>query len=137
METSDSIGRRLREERERVKLNQTDFAALAGATRQTQSNYEKGERVPDALYLAQIAMCVGADIQYILTGVPSSKRPVSKRELLPEPEPPEETRDRLTPKEAALLDNYRNSPAQGQRALEVTAAALAQPEGQGRVNEGI
>jgi transcriptional regulator with XRE-family HTH domain len=67
MELNVSIGRRLREERERLGMNQTEFAAVAQATRQTQSNYEKGERAPDALYLAAI-VSMGADVQYILTG---------------------------------------------------------------------
>lgn len=71
MEASVSIGGRLREVREGLGMNQTDFAALAGATRQTQSNYEKGERVPDALYLAAIA-AAGGDVRYILTGIRES-----------------------------------------------------------------
>ncbi len=80
MQTVDSIGSRLREVREELKKNQTEFAGLAGATRQTQSNYEKGERAPDAIYLAAIADA-GADVQYILTGVRSaiSNVPVSTR----------------------------------------------------------
>ena len=66
MEKNDSIGARLREEREKTGKNQTEFASLAGQTRQTQSNYEKGERVPDANYLSTIASIV--DVGYILTG---------------------------------------------------------------------
>lgn len=34
----------------------------------------------------------------------------------------------LTPKEAALLDNYRNSDEAGQQALETTSALLAKPK---------
>ena len=67
MKPSVSIGERLRKVREDMKLNQSDFAAIIGASRQTQSNYEKGERMPDALYLAAIA-AAGADVNYILTG---------------------------------------------------------------------
>src|SRR3989304_5751753 len=62
--TSVSIGSRLREERERLKLNQEAFAKLTAAgTRQSQSNYEKNARSPDARYLAAIAG-VGADVLY-------------------------------------------------------------------------
>jgi transcriptional regulator with XRE-family HTH domain len=68
MELNISIGRRLREERERLGMTQTEFSAVAQATRQTQSNYEKGERAPDALYLAAI-VSIGVDVQYILTGL--------------------------------------------------------------------
>lgn len=62
-----SIGERLRNERERLGLNQEAFAALAGAHRKSQGNYEKGDRLPDAGYLSAIA-AVGVDVLYILTG---------------------------------------------------------------------
>ena len=61
------IGDRLKEERERLRLNQTDFAALAGASKNSQYNYEKGERSPDANYLAAAAKC-GVDVLYVVTG---------------------------------------------------------------------
>ncbi|MBQ1782907.1 MAG: helix-turn-helix transcriptional regulator [Gammaproteobacteria bacterium] len=73
MERFESIGARLREERERLGKSQTDFAAIAeaagvpGATRQSQSLYEKGKRMPDAGYLAAVA-AVGVDVLYVLTG---------------------------------------------------------------------
>lgn len=63
------IGARLKEERERLGMNQSDFAAIAEAGRKTQFNYEIGERAPDAGYLAAIAVA-GADVQYIVTGRP-------------------------------------------------------------------
>lgn len=62
------LGDRLREERERLGFNQSDFAALAGSTRKTQFNYESGERSADTKYLEAIAGA-GADVLYILTGV--------------------------------------------------------------------
>ncbi|HDS1776253.1 TPA: helix-turn-helix transcriptional regulator [Pseudomonas putida] len=61
------IGDRLKEERERLGLNQTDFAALAGASKNTQYNYEKGERSPDSNYLAAAA-AQGLDVLYVITG---------------------------------------------------------------------
>ncbi|EJN6955781.1 helix-turn-helix domain-containing protein [Aeromonas allosaccharophila] len=62
-----SIGDRLREERERLGLNQTAFGAIGGVQKQAQLKYEKGERFPDAGYLSEIVK-VGADVQYIITG---------------------------------------------------------------------
>jgi transcriptional regulator with XRE-family HTH domain len=62
-----SFCERLRAERARLGLNQTDFAALAGMTKKTQMLYEADERVPDANYLAAIS-AAGADVHYILTG---------------------------------------------------------------------
>ncbi|MGR4973020.1 helix-turn-helix domain-containing protein [Pseudomonas sp. LARHCG127] len=62
-----SFCERLRAERTRLGLNQTDFAALAGVTKKTQMLYEAGERVPDANYLAAITEA-GADTYFIITG---------------------------------------------------------------------
>ncbi|WP_434771130.1 helix-turn-helix domain-containing protein [Pseudomonas entomophila] len=63
-----TIGDRLREERTRLGLNQTDFAAIPGVTKNSQLNYEKGERSPDATYLAAVAER-GVDILYVVTGI--------------------------------------------------------------------
>jgi len=62
-----NIGERLREERARLGLNQGDFAAMAGVSKTTQFNYEKGERSPDADYLVAVAEA-GVDVLYLLTG---------------------------------------------------------------------
>ena len=59
---------RLKEERIRLNLNQSEFAAIGGVQKGAQINYEQGKRNPDADYLAAIAT-KGADVQYILTGV--------------------------------------------------------------------
>lgn len=61
------IGDRLREERERLGLTQTDFAELIGASKNTQSNYEKGVRKPDSDYLMRLEEA-SADPAYVLTG---------------------------------------------------------------------
>jgi transcriptional regulator with XRE-family HTH domain len=66
-----NCGERLREERERLGFNQTAFGAIGGVQKQAQLKYEKGERFPDAAYLAAAAK-IGADVQYIITGVRSS-----------------------------------------------------------------
>ena len=44
-----TIGHRLKEERKRLRLNQTDFAALAGVQISAQTNYENDKRQPDAI----------------------------------------------------------------------------------------
>lgn len=59
-----SIGERLKEERERLGLSQP--ALIQGHPR-SQVRYEKGERSPDATYLARVADA-GADVGYIVTG---------------------------------------------------------------------
>lgn len=62
-----NIGERLREERARLGFNQSDFAAFAGVAKTSQFNYEKGDRSPDAAYLAAVAE-KGVDILYVVTG---------------------------------------------------------------------
>lgn len=62
-----SISGRLKAERERVGLSQQALADLCGISLRSQQNYEKGDRSPDADYLAAIA-ARGIDIMYVLTG---------------------------------------------------------------------
>ena len=57
------IGTRLREERERLAHTQDSFAALAAIGKRALIHYEKGERSPDAQFLAAIA-AAGADVLY-------------------------------------------------------------------------
>ena len=61
-------GRRLLEERKRLKMNQDAMAEAAQVAKSTYCNYEAGKRAPDALALAHLAQA-GADVLYILTGV--------------------------------------------------------------------
>lgn len=70
MSVFKEVGLRVKEERERLGYNQTDFAAIGGMGRKTQFDYESGARAPDGSYLIGIATA-GADVQYILTGVHS------------------------------------------------------------------
>lgn len=48
-------------------FNQADFAAFAGVAKTSQFNYEKGDRSPDADYLAAVAER-GVDILYVVIG---------------------------------------------------------------------
>ncbi|WP_034175658.1 helix-turn-helix domain-containing protein [Burkholderia cenocepacia] len=117
MNIFDSIGARLREERERLGYSQTAVAELAekagvkGATRQSQALYEKGQRMPDAAFLA-VVQGAGYDVAYVLTGQRSGA-------VAPTPA--------LKPEEAALLDNYRHASPEGKKAIKATSDALAKP----------
>lgn len=62
-----TIGDRLKEERVRLGLSQSDFAGLAQTTKKSQIEYEKGAVYPNAGYLAAVASG-GADVQYVITG---------------------------------------------------------------------
>lgn len=87
-----TFGDRLKEERERLRLNQTALGELGGVRKQAQLHYESGKRFPDANYLAAVAGA-GVDVVYALTGERA-------------------TNAAATPMEVALLDNYRNSAAE-------------------------
>ena len=69
-----SIGERLREERQKLKMSQTAFAERGGVTKKTQMLYEGNERFPDAQYLASVAEA-GVDVLYVLTGKPVAAPP--------------------------------------------------------------
>jgi len=62
-----SIGERLREERERIDLNQEQLGAIGGVKKLAQFNYENNKRAPDTDYLVQIAK-IGIDVNYVLFG---------------------------------------------------------------------
>ncbi len=69
-----TLGARIQEERQRLGLNQTDFAALAGASRRAMANWEADGAAP--LVTALIAWGdAGADTLYILTGKRTPDRP--------------------------------------------------------------
>jgi len=63
-----TIGDRLKEERERLKLSQTSLADAAGTTKKTQIDYEKNKTQPKANYLAAVA-AFGVDVAYVITGI--------------------------------------------------------------------
>lgn len=72
-----TIGERLKEERSRLGMNQTDIGALGGVGKTTQINYEKGNGVPDARYLAAVAE-KGVDVLYVVTG---QRKPMESTQL--------------------------------------------------------
>lgn len=93
-----TFSERLRDERKRMRLNQTDLAALAGVQKGAQVNYEAGERAPNADYLAAIA-AAGADVLYILTGQREGPAPVA-----------------LTAEEETMLGYFREASKEVRRA---------------------
>lgn len=107
-----SIGERLREERERLGFTQPAFAGLAETTKKSQIDYEKDLTQPKAGYLAAVAK-VGADVQYIITGVRSSAA--------------------LTTDEDELVRLFRAAPLAVKAATLAGLAAGGAPAG----NEGV
>lgn len=106
-----TINKRLREERNRLGLNQDELAEIGGVKRGAQINYESGERCPDGHYFSAIA-AAGADVNYILTG--------HRAQPLTEPAG-------LSREEAALLNNFRHiADKEGQQAVKKMALLAAQ-----------
>ncbi len=99
-------------------MTQQQFAQRLGVSRNTLVRYEKGDRIPDATFLAQVISEFGIDANWLLLGVGEPPAP------------------KLTPREAALLDNYRNSPAEEQRSLETMCALLAKRGGDEETEAG-
>ena len=104
------IGERIKEERERLGMTQPDFAAAAGAAKRTLIEWEKGKTSPTVVQLLALTS-IGVDAQYILTGMRSSALPS------------------LSPREAALLDNYRHiGDEEGKRYVEQSAQIAAKAD---------
>lgn len=104
----DDIGRRLREERRRLGLNQDDFAELGGVKKNAQLHYENGSRSPDAAYLTAIAEA-GVDVLYVLTGSYSAGM--------------------LPTDESQLLAGYRALDARGKAGVLGMIGGLTAPAG--------
>ncbi|MCG5047312.1 XRE family transcriptional regulator [Pectobacterium brasiliense] len=104
----NNIGERLREERERLGLSQPAMGEIGGVKKLTQLNYEKGERFPDASYLAAMAK-FGLDVQYVVTGVRASAA--------------------LPNDELELINHYRSAPLAVKSAVLAALTAGSAPQG--------
>jgi len=69
----NGIGKRLRQERKRLKLTQSALGAIGGVEANAQGHYESGQRLPRADYLFRIA-AAGVDISRVVTGIDSNNR---------------------------------------------------------------
>lgn len=105
-----NIGNRLRAERERMGLSQTDFAKLADHSRSVQAGYEQGRVMPGGAYLAAIA-AAGVDVLYVLTG----QRTPSPDGVVVESE-----------EEKRLLENYRAMDQAAKLNIQAVGDSFAQ-----------
>jgi transcriptional regulator with XRE-family HTH domain len=65
------FGKRLRSERNRLKLSQTQVAIAGGVSKTTQVAYEADTHVPDLTYLTRVED-VGLDKIFLITGITTS-----------------------------------------------------------------
>ncbi len=89
---------------------------MADVSKTTQFNYEKGERSPDAPYLAKIALA-GVDVLYVVTGQRSALNNAD-----------------LSAEETELLNHYRSMPDSDRAAVRRMTSALAESAGRYTVN---
>ncbi|RPH38104.1 LexA family transcriptional regulator [bacterium] len=82
-----TIGERLREARENKSLDQASLAAKIGIVTRTLQRWEKGEQVPDGVYLTKIARATSVQASWLLTGegemYPTPVRPDNVYPLTP------------------------------------------------------
>lgn len=102
------ISARLKEERERLRLSQTEMAELGGTKMRTYQDWERGLSGVSAEFLASVVED-GLDALYVLTGVRS---PLSS--------------ETLSADESRLISDYRKIVAEHQRTLLAVGAAMAQ-----------
>lgn len=65
------ISLRVKKLRNEKKLSQTEFAAALGTTQATISRYEKGDRQPEADFLAKLTTIYNVNLSWLLTGTGS------------------------------------------------------------------
>ncbi|PMZ04636.1 transcriptional regulator [Pseudomonas sp. FW306-02-F02-AA] len=110
---ADRVGERLREERERLGLNQTEFGVLLGVSRGTQKNYELGANSLDLRYVAALEEH-GADAAFILTG----RRSTPFGQL-------------FTAAEEELINQFRSISVDDQKAIRRFLKAMADDAAKG------
>lgn len=104
---SPGVGDRLREERDRLGQNQTDFGTAAGVSRGTQKAYELETSSPDVRYLSAL-QSMGVDVHYVLTG----------SRLSPE-------LGSLKAEESKLLEQFQSLSEKDQEAVSRLVSAMA------------
>lgn len=142
-----TVGERLREVRQGMKLSQTEFGKLGGVLKQAQLKYEKGDRMPDAIYFEALGKA-GVDVRYVVTGqqMTEAERRLEERLshvrkataaaiAIPGLNDQQQAavqaavfQARMAPlpaDEQQLLGHYRQAGAAGKAAILATAASLA------------
>jgi transcriptional regulator with XRE-family HTH domain len=107
-----TLGERLREERERLGLNQTALGEMGRVSKVSQINYETGKRSPAGDYLAAVAV-VGVDVLYVVTGVRTPTGPAA-----------------LDADTQGMVDLYQRLPVEDRVAMKRLANSAAEHAGE-------
>lgn len=102
--SKENLSARFKAERLRLGLSHAQAGEICGVSKNSVIAWEQGSKIPADALMA--LMSAGFDPMYILTGQKSGA-------ILPS-------------REAALLDNYRQSDERGKRIIEQTASVAAE-----------
>lgn len=98
-----AVANRIREIR--GEMTQTEFALRLAVHRKTVERWEAADRLPDGASLLELTRVFGVDVTWLLTGLGVGPA--------------------LSPRETALIDDFRNSSSEGQEAVEKTLKAVS------------
>ncbi|UXV21391.1 helix-turn-helix domain-containing protein [Pseudomonas fluorescens] len=111
---SEEIGARLRQQRAQAGLTQDQLAEHLGVSKRTQGNYESGASDAPASYLSMAASSLGFDVFYIVTGIRTTLNANALSEV-----------------EDSIVQQYRNIPADDQKAIRRFLRAMADDAAKG------
>lgn len=114
-----AIGKRIKKLREGRKTSRAVMARALGIKETRIQDIERGKQKVPVDLLTQFAGYFGVDVRFILTGALNAAEDQGTYES-------GTVAVMLSKKEAALLDNYRQSPGDAQDALIKASAAFAQ-----------
>ena len=126
-----SYSLRLREERHRLGLSQNALAGIMGITKWTVMNYEKqgGRGTPIPANMLLTCSKLGMDVQYIVTGVPSSNLSrVEEESGAYRPQAKGSHIGGLTSEESKLLEKYRRLKPKHRQHVQTAVDALVSTE---------
>ncbi len=64
--TKNIVGQRIRKERDRLDISQEELGKMFPVTKQTVSNWENGNRIPDTKTINKLAEIFGVSTDYLL-----------------------------------------------------------------------